>query len=349
MRTFRIDLNGSSELTTIHAQTRLDETYHFYGSEYSDGITDVPAYKSIVYRNLHDGIDLRFISTEKGLKYEFIVHPGANHESIRLGYEGIEHLSQHNNRLQIWDGGTRLLEDASPVSWLMGSEQRIETLYFVEGTEYGFRLPEYDRTQTLIIDPCIMWSSFFGGSTSDIVSDVASDAGGNLVFSGFTSSIDFPADANALQSATAGSIDAFIVKVDPEGKRMWSTYYGGSGSEDWPRIATDPGNNIVVAGYTSSIDFPVSVTAYQKENGGKIDAFILKLNTSGKRVFATLFGGSFAEECGDVVCDGAGSIFITGSTFSTNLPVKESAYQTSNAGDFDTLMDKEAYIAMLKG
>ncbi len=340
-RRLSLRLKGANPDIALEPADQSSERYHFYSNAHPGGITGVPAYNTLVYRNVYNQIDLRFTVTNEGLKYEFIVHPGGDPASIRLEYEGTEALLlTPEGKLSVqFRGGS--LTDAAPVSYLQNmAGDSIGTSYRIEGNEYGFDVSGFDRTKTLVIDPCIMWSSFYGGSTSDIASDVAADPSGNIILTGFTSSIDFPADDKALQTSSAGSIDAFIVKVSPDGKRIWATYYGGTGSEDWPHAAVDPGGNIFLAGYTSSLDFPVSQRAYQRENGGKIDAFLVKLSPHGTRVWSTLFGGSFAEECSDVATDGAGSVYITGSTFSTNLPVNESAHQTSNQGDFDGFIAK---------
>ena len=77
----------------------------FYGNNSSKWCTDVPNYQEIIYENIYDNIDLRYYTTTKGLKYDFIVHPGGEPNDIMLRYEGTDGL-------KIDDFGNLIIETA---------------------------------------------------------------------------------------------------------------------------------------------------------------------------------------------------------------------------------------------
>src|SRR5205085_2750310 len=98
------------------------------------------------------------------------------------------------------------------------------------------------------------------------------------------------------QSASAGGQDAFVSKLSADGKSLvYSTYLGGSGGtssygESGQGIAVDAQGNAYVAGFTSSIDFPL-LGAVQGSRRGSMDAFVSKLNTAGRLAYSTYLGG----------------------------------------------------------
>ncbi|MBI2269345.1 MAG: SBBP repeat-containing protein [Bacteroidetes bacterium] len=206
-----------------------------------------------------------------------------------------------------------------------------------------------------------LWATFYGGGASDSGADIVTESGGNIVITGTTASINFPLGATAgnsiFQNSSAGGTDAFVVKFNPTGLRIWATYYGGSGAENslWPfyGIAVDLSNNIVIVGNTRSTDFPVGATAgnsvFQTAFGGATfandgDAFVVKFAPNGIRLWATYYGGSGHDGGHDVAIDLSGNVVISGMTYSTNFPIGASAgnvvYQGSNGGSYDAFVIK---------
>jgi hypothetical protein len=64
----------------------------FYGNDSSKWCTDVPNYGEVFYENIYDGIDLRYYTNKKGLKYDIIVRPGGNPDNIKIRFNGGEKL-----------------------------------------------------------------------------------------------------------------------------------------------------------------------------------------------------------------------------------------------------------------
>ena len=339
-RAYRTDFefNNANPEPNVSAIDALDKTLNFYTHETHGGVFGLGTYAEVLYEGIYDGIDIRFYIGEQGIKYDLIVQPGANPEDYSCIVEGASNRAILPGGSAAFETPMGVISDAAPVAFqqlqLSEGQSDVPAAYRLSGSEIGFTVGEYDRTKPLIIDPCLMWASYYGGGTSDIACDVNVDPQGRIYVSGFTSSVDFPTSAGAIQSKFAGNIDAFVTRFDSLGNQEWSTYFGGSGSEDWARIATDARGGVYVAGYTSSGDLPTS-RPYQDVNGGKIDIFILKLNADGRRQWATYYGGSFADECADIAASPDGDLYLTGATFSTNFPVTSTAYQTSNNGDYE--------------
>ena len=124
----------------------------------------------------------------------------------------------------------------------------------------------------------LIYSTYLGGSGEDWGNGIAVDTEGAAYMAGGTSSANFPTK-NPIQRSFGGGEDAFITKVNSSGSALlYSTYHGGSDSEDGKAIAVDSEGAAYVIGHTSSTDFPV-MNPLQKKNAGDRDVFIAKLTS----------------------------------------------------------------------
>jgi len=206
-----------------------------------------------------------------------------------------------------------------------------------------FDIAEYEKSEDIIIDPIRVWATYYGGSGSEGggEGDICTDSSGNLYVTGRTASTDFPTQnlTGAYNQTTYGGddFDAFIVKFNNSGARIWATYYGGNSWDGGTAICTDNSGNIYITGRTDSYDFPIQTLtgAYnQPSHGGERDAFILKFNSSGERIWATYYGGS-DEDIGWCICtDNSANLYVTGNTQSSNFPTQslEGAYNQTTLG-----------------
>jgi hypothetical protein len=181
----------------------------------------------------------------------------------------------------------------------------------------------------------LVWATYYGGSGSEDMHAMTLDTSANVIFSGGTYSTNFPVSANAFQTMTMGGGEAYLVKMDSSGARVWATYIGGFSNDDINGLAADMHNNIYAAGYSESLDFPVTNNAYQSSLAGASDAVIAKFNSNGTAAWITFYGGSMADYATSIVTDTSNNIFIGGYTASSDFPVSSGAFQPNNAGSTD--------------
>ena len=133
----------------------------------------------------------------------------------------------------------------------------------------------------------ILFATYLGGDFGEGCAAIALDPSGKIFVTGSTNSDDFPLTGDALQKGFSGGVaDVFVAELDPgsvgTGTLVYSTYMGGSVSENAFGIATDSSGNVYVVGNTSSSDFPHSQHALQTDfAGGANDAFVAKFAGSG--------------------------------------------------------------------
>jgi hypothetical protein len=182
----------------------------------------------------------------------------------------------------------------------------------------------------------VLWATFLGGSADDRATGLALDPAGNVFVVGYTTSANFPV-VQPLQAKRSGARDAFIAKIDSSGQTLlFSTYFGGSGSDTANAVAVDPSGLVYVAGETLSTNFLVKTPA-QLKNGGKKDSFLLKLNSYFALEFATYLGGSGDDRATALAVSPDGSPFLAGCTASTNFPI-QSAAQSALRGKQDAFV-----------
>ena len=122
---------------------------------------------------------------------------------------------------------------------------------------------------------------------------------------------------------------------------VYSTYLGGSASDQGLGIAVDAAGSAYVTGLTLSTDFPTTPGAFDTTRNGDFDAFVTKLDATGSALlFSTYLGGSAQDVGGGIVVDTAGNAYVTGWTFSTAFPTTPGAFDTSPNGDFDAFVTK---------
>ncbi|MCX6625225.1 MAG: SBBP repeat-containing protein, partial [Acidobacteria bacterium] len=164
-----------------------------------------------------------------------------------------------------------------------------------------------------------------GGSGTDVGRATAMDAQGNVYIFGSAGSPDFPTTTNAVQPASGGGTDLFVLKLNKNGDVLFSTYLGGSGTEGAGGIQLDKDGNIYLTGSTSSLNFPVSADALQRTSGGATDSYLVKLDPTGSRILYSSYLGGSANEVGNAVAlDTAGNVYLAGWTSSSNFQTKGS-------------------------
>ena len=126
----------------------------------------------------------------------------------------------------------------------------------------------------------LVYSTYLGGSLDDFgFANIAVDGAGSAYVAGFTSSTNFPTRAPIQASLSGGRNDAFVARVSPQGNSLlYSTYIGGSEQDEVLGLALDRQGQVVIAGRTSSPNFPQATNQFVGNTLGQFDIFIARLS-----------------------------------------------------------------------
>lgn len=162
-----------------------------------------------------------------------------------------------------------------------------------------------------------MYSTYLGGSGTDLSVGIKVDSTGSAAIAGFTTSVDYP-QKNSIQPNLMVDTNVFVSKLSADGAGLvYSTYLGGAGPNFATAIADDPNGKVYVAG-TPSAKFQ-TLNAFQPSPAGGQDAFLARLSPAGSLTFSTYFGGSRDDVVDGLVVDSSGNVYGTGSTNSPTL------------------------------
>lgn len=190
-------------------------------------------------------------------------------------------------------------------------------------------------------DDRLIFSTYFGGSGIDCINDAAIDSEGNIIQVGYTGSPDLPMIGNSFQNEKNLDLDMFIVKWNPDGDVIWSTFLGGSGADVLYSIALDKNDDIIIAGRTESYDIKVSEDAFQKNYQGESDFYLAKFTSHGDYLWSTFLGGSLQEFYPIIVLDENDYIYLGGTTGSTDrIPNKNNILLPTNDDSYMLTVEK---------
>ncbi|MCX6251863.1 MAG: SBBP repeat-containing protein, partial [Bacteroidetes bacterium] len=186
-----------------------------------------------------------------------------------------------------------------------------------------------------------VWSTYYGGSLDDRSFDCVSDGVQNISLVGQTNSPNGIASLGCFQPVFGGGYsDAFIVKFDSLGQRLWGTYYGGSDEDEAYGCSIGWNNELFMAGITKSTNNISSTDSYQQVLGGSYDGFLVKFDASGQRQWGTYYGGSYLDrfnKCNYAIDD---TIYMAGYTQSSNNIASPGSFQEVFGGMEDCMLIK---------
>jgi hypothetical protein len=325
----RAQFVGANLNPEISGADRLSHNNNYFlGNIPSKWATDVPNFSSITYKEIYPGIDLKYHGDGKGMKYDFIVNPGADISQIKIKYEGVDGLDVTSiGDLQATTRFGNVYERIPQIYQIINGQKREISGHYIlkDPSVFGFVLEDdFNPAYPIIIDPELVYSTYLGGSADDGSSAIAVDNYGDIFVTGNTSSTDFPL-INPFDNTNENG-DIFITKFSPAGNDIiFSTYLGGNGGDGASSIAIDESGNVYLTGATFSTDFP-TVNPFQALISTPPDAFVTKLSTSGNALlYSTYFGGSkdggHQETAFGIAVDNQGEAYITGYTDSPDFPL----------------------------
>jgi hypothetical protein len=338
----RMKLAGAnSALRVVGADELPGKVNYFIGNDPSKWRTNVPTYAKVWYVGVYPGVDLVYYGNRGQLEYDFVVAPGSDPASIRLKFHDTRKLRIDKNGDLLLEAEGLQFQKPQVYQVTEGERKSVEGHYYLRADNViSFRVADYDHSKPLIIDPVFVYSTYLGGSSTDIGSAIAVDSSGNAYVAGSTRSINFPT-ADPLQPAYGGGgagfgMDAYVAKLNSTGSALvYSTYLGGSDDDRGQSIAVDSSGNAYVAGITVSHDFPTVNPFQPSSHTNGSTAFVAKLNSTGSAlVYSTYLGGSGGADWGlGIAVDSSGNAYVTGFTTSADFPTMnpiQPAYNGSN-------------------
>jgi len=318
---------------SIQGENKLEsKTNYLLGNGPEQWHTGVANYGRLRYRDLYPGVDLVFYGNGEQLEHDFVIAPGADPSRIHFQLEGGSgiHLEPNGDlRLNLREGE---LVFRRPRAYQEGKDhtQNVDAAFVLKGSEIGFRVGHYDRSRALIIDPVIVFSTYLAGGTVEFLNAVAVDGAGNVYVTGFTASPDFPTTPTSFQPACPTCVpasrqgDAFVTKIDPTGKTLvYSTFLGGSAQDSGSSIRVDANGNALVAGITSSLNFPSLNPINPNPPCCNLNLlFVTSLSPDGSALnYSGLVGSISFNTIVSLAADASGNAYIATQTDSINFPI----------------------------
>jgi uncharacterized repeat protein (TIGR01451 family) len=361
----RLKLEGGNPAVKLTALEPLPGAVNYIiGKDPAKWRTNVATYGKVRYEQVYPGIDLVFYGNQRQLEYDFVLAPGAAPDAIRLAVEGADHTSVDDatGDLVLAAGGQEIRFHKPSIYQPEAdgaARQEVEGRFQVNKDHVTFDVAAYDHARPLVVDPVLAYSTFLGGSSFDYALAVAVDKQGNAYIGGTTCSTNFPATAGSYSPAppvkdsgtqcdfglNQSAESAFITKLNPAGSALvFSTYLGGGYADGVLAIAVDSSDNVYVGGYTGSINFPVTASAFQQvcapaatysgtncavQNivsscfGGAFEGsyndsgFVTKLNSTGSAlIYSTFIGGTGYDGVEALAVDSSGQAYVAGNSAS---------------------------------
>lgn len=189
----------------------------------------------------------------------------------------------------------------------------------------------------------LIWAHTIGSTSSDSGNGIDVDSDGNVVVVGsFRNTVDFDPSASTAELTSAGSGDAFVLKLDQDGNFLWVQRFGSFNSDDADAVVIDNNNNIIVAGgFQSTVDFdPGSGTQNLTATGSSVDAYFLRLTAAGDFSYAKRFGGSGSDAVRKLEVDADNYVYFAGHFSSTASFSPGSTLNITSAGSTDAVIGK---------
>jgi gliding motility-associated-like protein len=368
-----LNANASPKIQGDKSQSGYNN--YFLGDDPTKWAGDCKLFQAVTYQDVYPGIDVRYYSESGSLKYEFIVKPGADPSKILMQFTGLEKLSVKKNQL-ILTTSVGDVKELSPFTYqYVGTERKvIGCRYVLKGDQVRFSLDSYSSSVPLIIDPTLIFASF-SGSTADNWGYTATYApDGSFFAGGVVFATGFPVSPGAFQTkyGAGNNEQSFwnmgIQKFNSDGgQRLYATYVGGSNKDQPHSLFCDPQGNLVIAGRTTSPNYPLMPASSRFGPNGGWDIVVTKLNSTGTALIgSSRIGGAgddgintgdshnpstsnppphLINNYGDdarseVIMDGANNIYVASCTMSSNFFTTGNAVQSKFGGGQDAVLLK---------
>lgn len=353
----RIDIdfiNSNSNTKLVSEEKSIDYDNYYNLVHAPNAITNIHKFKKVTYQNIYNKIDVVFFIPEdstKVVEYNFIVKPGGKISDIQLQFTGAK-TELANNKIKMT---TRFgdMEEMLPMSWIEEetNKKQVSIQYKkINNNVYGLESSEDLLGKKIIIDPVPyrLWGTLYGGENDDISHSITNDNLNNVYISGHTQSTTNIATSGSYQNNLNNISNIFIAKFNPNGLRLYGTYFyhdTGYYNSAFAKIKVDNQNNLFLLSnelYNTNLATP---NAFQVIKNNYNDLFLVKFDEFGIRQWATYYGGNGNEDCNSICFDSSNNIYIAGSTNSTDIFSTPGAHQINNNSALILNNPTDAFIA----
>ncbi len=179
----------------------------------------------------------------------------------------------------------------------------------------------------------------------DEANSLVFDLEGNLVVVGTTHSHDFPVTLGTFDpvfnNGIAQAFDGFVAVFNPDlTSLLHASYLGGRHIDEMYSVKLDAAGDLVIAGGSHSIDFPVTPDAMDGSYNGALEAVVVRVSADLSSLdYATYMGGGSYDQAYEVVLDSTGqTAVVAGYTFSPDFQLPGAGFDQSHNGDGDAFV-----------
>jgi hypothetical protein len=347
-------VGAQGSVTGSGEQEIAGKSNYLIGNDASQWRTKIANYERVKYSGVYPGVDLVYYGNHEKLEYDLVVAPGADPKAIHLHFAGKSRLriDKGSGDLLVRNRGGEVRFHKPDVYQQDGAAQQAIAGNYVLSSKntVSFAVGDFDHTRTLVIDPYVVYSTVFGGSTaaglaSNILTGMAVDSSGFVYLHGITNFTNVPTTNGAVQPACnllTGNTQCsnfFVAKFDTTksgaASLVYATYLGGSESKiqsgeqnaiytQANSLAVDSSGDAYITGYSSTYNYPTTSNAYSTTCGwaGSTSCFggiLSKLNPTGTALlYSTYFpeasiGGSYGvTEPVMIALDSSQNAYIAG-------------------------------------
>ena len=288
-------------------------------------------FQELVIQDVYQGVDVRLMITSDGIKYDFIVRKSGAESAIQMQVVGSKKIEIENGQLVI-HGEFGEVRDDKPLC-ISESNEAIPAGFAINKNSVRFKLPK-DLGSSFVIDPSVVWSSYYGGTALDEAKAICSDSFGNYYVAGNTNSTTFISFQGA-QMNLSGTTDAYVAKFDTNNQLMWASYYGAAGNEFANDMVCDDNGSVYLVGSTSSITGFMTSGDQIAYGGGPRDGFAMQLFIDGSVAWCAYLGGSGDDQLVSIDWGYQGELVFLGETSSQGLAVIAPSQGTYGGGASD--------------
>jgi len=320
----RIDLRHVGEMANPNAQAhefeQMPDYHNYFLHHCPDGILNVPGFKRIAYKDIYPGIDFHVYSNPWGLKFYYVINPGADPEDILLQFAGQDSLHiDYLGALKIYFQDKFLRLPNALAYQQIGTTTTTQVPW---GLAYhnsngsslvSFNFGAYDPAYPLVVDisqslpptPPFAggggwqhpeWCTYYGETNTDECRDMYTGSNNTLFTCGTTRSNAFPLSAGAQFGNMLGYQDAYYSVFNDQYGRDYTTFYGGMGDDVGSSVVcSHDGSEVYLTGYLAedpNVGMQANGSAYQDNTGG---VFIAGFDIPGPRFWGTRFDGGYKK------------------------------------------------------